>query len=93
MRVTRIDYLMAAKTLEDSLQRITGEAAFDAWLDEIPADVEPKPYATALNWMLSNLRQYRKPSEAQIRNVFNIARINLTFNPAFGGTDTGGYFS
>jgi len=89
----RIDLMIATKTLEDTLQRITGEAAFDTWLDDV-FDTDPRHYATALHWMIDNLRKYRNPTPAQIDNVFTLTRINLKFNPAMGGEDQGrGYFA
>jgi len=90
----KVDLLLATKAYEDALQRITGEDAFDAWLDAIPMDVDPKHYASALYWMLTNLRKYRKPTNKQIESTFTLTRINLNFNPAMGGKDQGrGYFT
>jgi hypothetical protein len=90
----KVNLMIATKTLEDSLQRLTGEAAFDAWLDEIPLDVDPKHYASALYWMYTSLAKYRNPTPAQIDNAYTLTRINLIFNPAMGGKDQGrGYFT
>ena len=91
--VTQAELMHASKVYEDALQRIIGEDAFDEWLESIPVKVDYKHYSGALYWMVANLRQYRKPSKAQIDNALNLTRINLTFNPAFGGTDKGGYFT
>lgn len=88
----KVDILLATKTYEDKLQSIIGEDVFDDWLDEIPTDVQPKHYLSALVWMTHNLQQYRKPTTPQINNALTLTRINLNFNPAMGGKDTRGYF-